>query len=244
MRVLFLDIDGVIESGQKRFDHSCEEIWELCRKYTEAFGDFDYVKWAGREQSNPFWTLPAVTCDCVPKALTELKRLLEATDAKIVLSSTWREFGEKAMRALFKIPGLDTYYVDNTLLNPFFPSDTVENWKKEKRWDSALSTLRCTVEQTRNYRWMDERSFVIREYLDRHPEITSYAAVDDLCLTNFLEDHFVQVRMLKPENVDALIDILKKDDGPFPLPGDIRAMPELAVIREHLTPKGSDTSST
>ena len=54
MRVLFLDIDGVIESGQKRFDHSCEEIWELCRKYTEAFGDFDYVKWAGREQSNPF----------------------------------------------------------------------------------------------------------------------------------------------------------------------------------------------
>ena len=65
-----------------------------------------------------------------------------------------------------------------------------------------------------------------------------------MCLTNFLEDHFVQVRMLKPENVDALIDILKKDDGPFPLPGDIRAMPELAVIREHLTPKGSDTSST
>ena len=148
------------------------------------------------------------------------------------------------MRALFKIHGLDTYYVDNTLLNPFFLSDTVENWKKEKRWDSALSTLRCTVEQTRNYRWMDERSFVIREYLDRHPEITSYAAVDDLCLTNFLEGHFVQVRILKPENVDALIDILKKDDGPFPLPGDIRAMPELALIREHLTPKGSDTSST
>ena len=50
--------------------------------------------------------------------------------------------------------------------------------------------------------------------------------------------------MLKPENVDALIDILKKDEGPFPLPDDIRAMPELAVIREHLTPKGSDTSST
>ena len=59
MRVLFLDIDGVIESGQKRFDHSCEEIWELCRKYTEAFGDFDYVKWAGREPvSYTHLTLP------------------------------------------------------------------------------------------------------------------------------------------------------------------------------------------
>lgn len=243
MRVLFLDIDGVIESGQKRFDHSDEEIWELCRKYTDAFGDFDYTKWVGSEQSSSFWALAAVTWDWHQDALVELKRLLQATSAKIVLSSTRREFGEKAMRALFKIHGLDTYYVDNTLLNPYFLADNRENWRKEKRWNDALSTLRCTVARTRNYRWMDERSFVIREYLDRHPEITSYAAVDDLCLTNFLEGHFVRVCMLKPENADALIDILKKDDGPFPLPDDIRAMPELAVIREHLKPQGSDTSS-
>ena len=88
MRVLFLDIDGVIESGQKRFDHSCEEIWELCRKYTEAFGDFDYVKWAGREQSNPFWTLAAVTWDWEPKALTELKQPCERFLKSTVLIRT------------------------------------------------------------------------------------------------------------------------------------------------------------
>lgn len=239
MRALFLDIDGVIQFDQNRFDHSVDEVWELCRKYTDTFGDFDYVKWAVREQSNPFWTIAAVTWDWHKEALVELKRVLDTTGAKIVLSSSWREFGEKAMRALFKIHGLDRYYIDNTLLNPHFLSHDEENWKKEHRWDTAFCTLHKTVAHTRNYSWVDERSFLIREYLDRHPEITGYAAVDDLYLTNFLEGHFVHVRKLKPENADELIAAIEKDGGPFPLPDDIRAMPELAVIREHLNSENS-----
>lgn len=80
------------------------------------------------------------------------------------------------------------------------------------------------------------RSVEIREYLDRFPEITGYAAVDDMNLEKLLEGHFVGSWHggLTEEKADQLIEILKSDGGPFPLPEKVRKMPALKRLREYI----------
>lgn len=122
MKVLFLDIDGVIQLfTQNRFDHTPEEVHALCRELTAKFGGgFDYDAWAGEVGSNPFWTVAAVQWDWNADAVKELKRVLETTGSKVVLSSSWRDFGFVAMKALFRIWGLDSYYIDDTMKEYFW----------------------------------------------------------------------------------------------------------------------------
>ncbi len=231
MKVLFLDIDGVIQLfTQNRFDHTYEEVHALCHELNAQFGgEFDYDVWAGEEGKNPFWTVAAVKWDWNADTVKELKRVLDATGAKIVLSSSWRDFGFKAMKALFRIWGLDSYYIDDTVKEYFW------DWKG-LRGDRAKEavTNRCNEIFPGKKTYFEMRSMEILEWLDRHPEVTAYAAVDDMDLTRGLEGHFVQTRRggLKPEVADALIAVLEKEDGPYPFPEEIRAMPELEVVRK------------
>ena len=229
MRVLFLDIDGVIQLfTENRFRHTKEEVHALCRELTARFGgEFDYDAWAGREGSNPFWTVAAVQWDWNEDAVRELKRVLDATGARIVLSSSWRFFGFEAMKALFRMWGLDSYYLDDTMQEYFPYREGLDG--EGAKWEVRERCAQCFAGES----YFQERSMEIREWLDRHPEVTAYAAVDDMDLTCGLEGHFVLSEDgITPALADELIAALEKDDGPYPFPEEIRAMPELEVMRK------------
>ena len=230
MRVLFLYIDGVIQLfTENRFRHTKEEVHALCRELTARFGgEFDYDAWAGREGSNPFWTVAAVQWDWNADAVRELKRVLDATGARIVLSSSWRFFGFEAMKALFRIWGLDGYYIDDTMSEYYSRTHEDEMDAKEK----AERAIRKYFAKRTNTNYIERRPVEILEWLDRHTEVTGYAAVDDLDLSLLLGKHFVRTDCrIEKEDADKLIAILQRDDGPFLFPEDLRAMPELEILR-------------
>ena len=77
-RYLFLDFDGVLNTG-------------------------NYAKQMKREGIDPFDEFGAIFD---PEAIANLKRIVELTGCKIVLSTTWRNEGIMRMRELWKQRGL------------------------------------------------------------------------------------------------------------------------------------------
>lgn len=70
-----------------------------------------------------------------------------------------------------------------------------------------------------NDKYLEWRTCEIREYLDRHPEIVSYAAVDDMDLSIGLDGHAVCTSsFLSAADLERLLAVLSMRDGPFPLP--------------------------
>ena len=106
--IIFLDIDGVLQPtcSQKRFDH-IKEIDDVRDRLIAEYQSEIY-----REVDK--YDLAAVVYDWNESAVELLKRLLDECDAKIVLSSDWRRSkNESIMRALFKIHGLDGYFLES-----------------------------------------------------------------------------------------------------------------------------------
>jgi len=102
-KVIFLDIDGVIQYDQKRFDHNMEAT---CLMLAAKYNDNIYV------EMKPY-DVCAAYYDWNNIAIGILHELLETTHANIVLSSDWREsksFTE--MKALFRLYNLDRYFID------------------------------------------------------------------------------------------------------------------------------------
>jgi len=97
-RVIFLDIDGVIQgySSQKRFDF-IKEIPALQKELTEKHG-VDYL-------SYDKYDVGAVYYDWDPHAVCLIKKILDETMAMIVISSDWRltEGGLQRMKDLFRL---------------------------------------------------------------------------------------------------------------------------------------------
>ena len=101
-RVIFLDIDGVLQPGenQKRFQHDMDALKkELAKKYNEpAYLDLDK------------YDVAAVYYDWDRAAVSQLKHLMDETNAEIVLSSDWRHSKNlEQMKLLFRIHDLDGY---------------------------------------------------------------------------------------------------------------------------------------
>jgi hypothetical protein len=125
-KVIFLDIDGVLQpiSSQKRFRYDLEQ---LRKDLADKFGDKEYL-------TLDKYDLGAIYYDWDKEAVSLLKQLCEKTDAKIVISSNWKDFSDSArLKKYFKIYELDDYVVDVTpsLSYPHGRESEIEQYLKE-----------------------------------------------------------------------------------------------------------------
>jgi hypothetical protein len=186
-KILFLDIDGVLQPGwsQKRFDHI--NNGDLDKLYPKLFAQtgIDYSRY-------DIYDVSAVYYDWHKTAKTQLRRILDETNAKIVLSSAWRTKNLYKMKILFNIFNFNDYYIDNTIKTS---SKEYDKLRKLPRYKNIYG----------------DRSIQILEYLHKYDHINMYVAVDDLNLSDCLGDHFVytgNVGYLNEKHADKCIEIL------------------------------------
>lgn len=237
MKALFLDIDGVLQpkSNHNRFEHIKEmnEIVERLNVSHPAEKDWkEYAKYDGH------YDIAAVMFDWDKAAVELIRDILESTNAKIVLSSDWKEKGESMMKALFSLHGLDKYFYDTTYYVKedcvyYVDTDNERKWRiaetKKKEFRTIKANLYTKLEEIYPKidipsKWfptyVDGRTVRIREYLDRHPEITSYATIDDRNIEYGLDGHGVTTKnsVIDEDAAAKCKEILAIEDGPYPLP--------------------------
>lgn len=188
-KVLFLDIDGVLQPGssQERFKH----INEMDTLYKKLFDEY------GVDYSSYFkYDVAAVYYDWDKESLRELRRILDTTGAKIVISSDWRQRKPiSCLQNFFRIYGMADYVVDYT---PDFDHEACKEFRKTEKYKGVYE-CRCIE---------------ILEYVKKHPEIKKWVALDDLSLDHYLKDNAVVTSTYKLVKVDAdkCIEILGVSD--------------------------------
>jgi len=158
MKVIFLDNDGVICLGNN---------WGSRFKKQK--------KWGGRKlsMSNREIPLEYRFDNFDTKAIEVLNRIIENTDAEIVVSSDWRHHAT--------LEELGDYYISQGILKrPIATTDRTEDIAPEA-W--KLLRFRADLEI--------ERAIEINYWISQHPEITNWVAIDDLNMSvEFLSKHF------------------------------------------------------
>ena len=102
-----------------------------------------------------------------------------------VLSSDWREGGIKRMKGFLAIYNLDSYLDDATYCILDEQRYNPEYYQVTEAWRNILDMLYkrfrelYPADPNKWFDGVDYRAVEIREYLDRHPEITSFVALDD-----------------------------------------------------------------
>jgi len=181
-KIVFLDIDGVLQAynSKGRFQN-LKTIPRLQEELTAKYG-VDYTKYDK-------YDVGAVYYDWDTHALSLLRRILHETGAKIVVSSDWRMDGMESVVDFFRLHGLDGEIVDIT--GDYGHEEFAVFEEKYKGIATAF------------------RVFEILEYLEHHPHIRGYVAIDDMDLSKGLEGHFVHTRnLIKDAEADKAIEIL------------------------------------
>ena len=164
-----------------------------------------------------------------------------------MLSTDWRGRGLEEMRGLIDIKGFGKYLYGATYFaaQPYSSTDgklftREEMWAQRNEFNKITKDIEDGLKKIyppeKGGFWdhyVEYRTAEVREYLDRHPEITSYVAVDDMYIGVGLDGHFVwsEKGYIRREHADKMIEILSKEDGPFPLPAELKTK-ELEDWRE------------
>ena len=149
MKVIFLDHDGVI----------C-----LSTEWGGRYKKQD--KWGGRKLSMTPLDMPL---DCRfdnfnQKAVKVLNKIIEETDAEIVVSSDWKRWANvEEMGEYYESKGIIKKPIALTTNLGQCTCDNDKVWIWSPRWDLEMT-----------------RVIEIKQYLHDHPEITHWVAVDDL----------------------------------------------------------------
>lgn len=136
MNVIFLDIDGVL-NHLSFYNNVCKD----------ESGNVDVIKMQQWREEHPY---PLSEFD--PIAVKRVAELIETTNSKLVISSSWRIGDNGRLKDIFAKIGLPTDFdvTPNFMFN-FNASDT----------DSFI------------------RGDEINEYLNSHPEIDNFVIIDD-----------------------------------------------------------------
>lgn len=232
MRVLFLDIDGVLKpvlSGWSEKKCTAESLYEEHRLKFESVG-FDYpkmMKTGGDFQKRTIKNAMRNAGENIDlNVVSGIKKILDETDAKIVVSSNWREGGYPLIRALLSMFGLHPYIVGMTsFCCPVFrtPESEEKDWTMHEEADAALEKVgKALAEKYKlllghDYMWVRNRIPEIMDYLARHQEVTSYAVVDDEdYIETIFGPHGVETHYkLKEDQYERLRSALILEDGPY-----------------------------
>ena len=135
-------------------------------------------KWANFKRDNPEveFTDRPVQCrfdDFDDKAVKVLNEILEETGAEIVVSSDWRLHAN--------LEELGEYYESQGIIKkPFAVTDIFKDIFP-KEWNAFRNRAELEL----------ERSMEIGHWLQNHPEVTSWVAIDDLNMSpEFLSKYF------------------------------------------------------
>lgn len=176
MKVVFLDIDGVMNSQ--------EEMLELLKQQPKNRRDV---------------TLPS------PSKCKLLKQIVEATDAKIVLSSSWR----LSLASIQNI--IDVFRPYALRLDGGFTQDGVPqvSFKGTKYENIQPKYIHNCCERV----YIEDRGAEIAHWLENHSEVTRFVILDDedSDIKHWLPDNIVKTSLysgLTEENVLKCIEIL------------------------------------
>ena len=229
MKVLFLDIDGVLKKllCGNECDYTADELAEMHKEGFLRCG-FDYEKETDISDEFKSHTIKGAIRRSRgyirPKIVKMIKEALDDTGAKIVVSSNWREGGYPLVKALLSMHGLDRYVIGMTSFGmPVFRPREIEktDWRMHRAGDEALEKV-CKLladryARPKEYLWIRQRIPEIMDYLHRHREIDSYAVVDDEDYVDLVfGKHGVHTDYtFKSEDLPKLYEALGIEDGPY-----------------------------
>lgn len=174
MNVVFLDVDGVINPYENDNGFRYTKT-DLVEKLSKKFNT-DYSIYHRQDVCMAF-------IDWSPTAIRRLKRILNETNSKIILSSDWRERNLPRMTFdLFKMYHLEKYwFADNIFV-------------------------------TKCYDFAKRRSEEIKASLNKYP-IDNYVVLDDCdeLLEYFPDNMVVTDSYIKDDDVEKAIKILKRN---------------------------------
>lgn len=155
MKIIFLDFDGVLNCPEDWIE--MKEFGHPCNKGTDVISR---------------------------QKLALLKRLIEETGAKIVVSSTWRK-----------------HYSIRELRNMFV----------ERGWEIPISTFYGMTNPDSSYR---KRGDDVDEFLKDHPEVSRYVILDDQPVFHVYQKEFFvhcnQMHGMSYEDMRDAIEILNE----------------------------------
>lgn len=190
MKVIFLDIDGVMNSeNHAREMHKLVEEGKLSKK---KFGTT--------------WDLP------YEGTILPLKKIIDKTGAVVVLSSSWRLLGrEKILNKIFKPYGFQI--IDKTCSGVSLSKLKECGFDTEQCYDAKYRDFDIVSDYTTH---TYDRGAEIAWWLHEHPEVESFVILDDdwVDIEPYYPNEYVQTNFydwgLTEELADKAIAILNK----------------------------------
>lgn len=182
MKVIFLDIDGVMNCQ--------EEMLAILEKNPKARNDVD---------------LPS------PTKCKLLKKLVDETEAEIVLSSSWR----LSLSSIQTV--IDTFKPYGLRLDGFTREGVPQSWFIGTKYENIKPKYTHNCYDPRSPKGegpcIEDRGAEIAYWLIKHPEVTNFVILDDESsdIIDWLPDNLVKTSLysgLTEENVLKCIEIL------------------------------------
>ena len=106
MNVIFLDIDGVLNTPN--YGVQAHAMWKRTNGWFKSRDEFGAI-------------FDPMAVDC-------LEYIVHHTNAKIVVSSSWRKSGFKVMKDMFKVRGIDADIIGVTPVLNTMRGEEIEQW--------------------------------------------------------------------------------------------------------------------
>jgi hypothetical protein len=162
IKIIFLDIDGVLNS-ETWFESQQENIDKL-------------------NQQKVISTDQSVDCQLDPQAIKQLNRLINLTDAKVVISSTWR-FGD-GINTRVK-PGLSRKGFKGEIIGATGKESCgirgceIRRWLKDHDINSKENLLDCFGSDFKSFVILDDDSDMLLEQKDNFVHVDSKIGLSD-----------------------------------------------------------------